>query len=68
MKQIEIEKSPRALGKKQLLAHMKGVKLTAKGRILAKCFECMCGYADGKRSCKEKDCSLYPLMPYKDIA
>jgi hypothetical protein len=66
MKQFDVEKSPLAIGKKKLLSYLKGGKLTAKASIEAKCYECMCGYADGKRSCKITDCPLYPRMPYKE--
>jgi len=41
-----------------------GGKLTPKQMILAKCYECMGNYADGKIDCVLTDCSLYPMMPY----
>lgn len=65
--QLDIEQSPLAQGKKELLKHLKRQRLTQRQAILAKCFECMAGYADGKRSCKMQDCSLWPFMPYKAI-
>ncbi len=65
MNQSDIKKSPLAQGKKELLKHMK--RLTQRQAILGRCFDCMVGYVDGKRSCKMPDCSLYPFMPYRDI-
>ncbi len=67
MKQFDIEASPKARGKAELLKHMAGKRLTQRGQIIAKCYECMCGYADGKRSCKMPDCPLYPSMPYREV-
>jgi len=33
--------------------------------ILAKCYECMAYYGDGKIDCKIPLCPLYPLMPFR---
>ena len=33
--------------------------------ILAKCYDCMGGYADGRRNCGVNSCPLYKWMPYK---
>ena len=68
MEKVDIESSRKALGRKELLKHLDGKRLTQRQQIIAKCFECCCGYADGKRSCKMPDCPLYPLMPYQQVS
>ena len=56
----------RAVGRKESLKYQKGEKLSYKEAALAKCYECMNQYIDGKIDCKIRRCSLYPIMPYKD--
>ena len=56
----------KALGRKELLRHLKGEKLTQKESIFGKCYECCGGYLDGKYSCEMTECPLFPGMPYKD--
>ena len=53
-----------AKGNKELIKYLNGGKLSPKQMILAKCFECMGNYADGKVDCALNDCPLYPMMPY----
>jgi hypothetical protein len=55
-----------AKGRQELIKHLKGQRLTFRQSILAKCYDCMGYYADGKMDCIVKDCPLYPFMPYKD--
>jgi len=55
----------KARGSKELKKYFAGGRLTQRQMILAKCYECMGGYADGKVDCGIKDCPLYPLMPYR---
>jgi hypothetical protein len=55
----------KAQGGKELKAHHEEKRLTNRQRILAKCYECQGGYADGKGDCGIARCPLYPLMPYK---
>ena len=52
------------VGQRHLLAHMEGKRLSFKQAILAKCYECMNGFIDGKADCRIHDCPLYPWMPY----
>lgn len=52
-------------GRKELIAHLEGNRLSASQASLAKCFECMCGYADGAQDCRIPDCPNYPRMPYR---
>jgi len=54
-----------AVGKKELLKHLSGEKITLAQMIKAKCYECMGNYADGKNDCEIKDCPLYSRMPYR---
>lgn len=61
---MEIKKI-KAQGRKELERHLMGEKLTRKEAILAKCYECMNSYQDGKKDCEIKDCPLYPMMPYR---
>jgi hypothetical protein len=67
MNKIEsIEKfGKEAQGRKELVNHLEGGRLTARQMILSKCFECMGFYADGKVDCEMSDCPCYPLMPYR---
>ena len=54
-----------AIGKKELEAHLRGEKLTYRQQVLAMCYGCMCGYADGRRDCCITDCPNYSSMPYR---
>ena len=54
-------------GKTQYLRYLNGERLTAREAILACCFECTCGYMDGKADCEYYECPLYPYMPYRKI-
>jgi hypothetical protein len=42
-----------------------GSKITRKEAMLAKCYECMGEYEDGKRDCQGVSCPLYFYYPYK---
>ncbi len=55
----------KAQGRGELVKHIAGERLTHRQMILAKCYECMGGYADGKRDCKIPKCPLYPRMPFR---
>ena len=55
----------KAKGRKELRKYLIGEKITYKQAVLAKCYECMCGYTDGKISCEIQNCPLYKFMPYK---
>lgn len=56
----------KARGRKELIKHLKGGRLTLKAAVLAKCFDCMGGYQGGKIDCKMPDCSLYAWMSYRE--
>jgi hypothetical protein len=53
-------------GKKELIKHLSGERLTSRQMIIAKCYDCMGFYSDGRGAdCEMPDCSLYPVMPYR---
>jgi hypothetical protein len=54
----------KALGVRQLKNYLAGKPLTNREAIIAKCADCMNGFADGKIDCEIPECPLYPLMPY----
>ena len=45
--------------------HLAGKRLTRDQAIVAKCCDCMGGFADGRVDCEIPTCSLYPFMPYR---
>ena len=57
-----------AQGKRQLKEHLHGKKQTRKNAMLAKCYECMGYYADGKSDCEMQECPMYPYNPYAERA
>lgn len=57
----------KARGRNELIKHISGERLTQRQAILAKCFDCMGGYSDGKYNCGITDCPLYQFMPYREI-
>jgi hypothetical protein len=54
-----------AQGQLELEKHLKGERLTQRRAILAKCYDCMGAYRDGKVDCRITKCPLYPFMPYR---
>ena len=54
----------KAQGKKELMKYLYGERTTQRGMILAKCYDCMGFYSDGRVDCLMPTCPLYPLMPY----
>lgn len=57
----------KAKGKNELAKYLRGERLTRKQALLARCYDCMGGYTDGKYSCKIVNCPLYPFMPYREV-
>lgn len=55
-----------AQGKNELLKHLKGEKLTLRQATLARCYDCMGFYSDGKQDCKMPKCPLHPFMAYNE--
>lgn len=54
----------KAKGRKELFKHLNHETNTMKQAIAGKCYDCMGYYADGTGDCQNKQCSLYPFMPY----
>jgi hypothetical protein len=50
-------------GRREMLKHLRGQKIGLKAAVLAKCYECMGYYADGRSDCKCLNCPLYPFNP-----
>ena len=65
MKLDDVSTWPLARGKKELVKHLKGERITVGQAILAGCYSCMCGYTDGKKDCETSSCPNHPFMPYR---
>ena len=52
-------------GQKEYEKFKRGEKLSYKGCVLAKCYECMGFYSDGKQDCQGISCPLYQFYPYR---
>ena len=57
----------KARGRNELILHLQNEKLKRGQAILAKCYDCMGFYADGKVDCQVHRCPLYGYMPYRDM-
>ena len=55
-----------AKGRKELLRHLEGGKLTLRQAVAAQCYSCTGYYADGKFDCGLLSCPLHAFMPYKN--
>jgi len=64
--EMMLRRGIRAKGRKELAAHLEGIRLTQRQAIQAKCYECMGAYSDGRVFCKIPKCPLSPFMPYRD--
>lgn len=53
-------------GKKELLAYLSGKRLTPRQTVIAKCYECMGFFADGRADCSIPDCPCYAFMPFRE--
>jgi hypothetical protein len=63
----QVEKRGRyGKGRSELLKHLDSEPITMRQAILAKCYDCMGYYCDGKIDCRLPACSLYPFMPYRE--
>jgi hypothetical protein len=49
-------------GKKELIKHLEGGRLTLKQAVNAHCYDCMGYFADGRQDCKMLKCPCYPFM------
>lgn len=53
-----------ARGKKELIKHLEGGRLTLKQAILAKCYDCLGYMVDGRQDCKMPSCPCYSFMTF----
>ena len=58
----DVENGVKFYGKRQLLKYLQTGKVSLAEAVLAKCYECMCGFEDGCVDCEIPDCPLYPFM------
>lgn len=65
MKFADVETWGNFRGKQELLKHLRGEPLTLKEALLANCYNCNAGYADGRIDCKNPSCPCYGHMPYR---
>lgn len=59
-----IKRGKSKIGKKDLLAHLAGEKLSQRHAIYAYCYDCSAYYGNPEDDCKNEMCPLYPYMPY----
>jgi hypothetical protein len=56
----------KSIGQKEITKHLSGERLTIKQMAIAKCYDCMGFYSDGRgQDCELGCCPLYPIMPYR---
>jgi hypothetical protein len=55
-----------ARGKKHLLRHLDGQKLSRKAAMESHCYQCMGYFIDGRADCGIPTCSLFDYRPFKD--
>jgi len=55
-----------AQGRKELIKHLNDERITVRQAVLAKCYDCMGYYSDGKIDCKLPECPNYMYMPYRE--
>jgi len=60
------KKGPKAKGKKEYVAFLKGKELTPMQAILANCYECTGYYIDNRKDCKSDYCPFHPFMYYRE--
>ena len=53
-----------AQGRRELVKFLEGKKISRKEAMIAFCYECQGYYKDGRISCENTDCPMYPYMPY----
>ena len=51
-------------GKAELIKYLEGKLLTARQTVLARCYDCMGYFVDGRQDCDCPLCPSYPFMAY----
>ena len=54
----------KALGKKELIKYLEKKRITPMEAIIAKCYDCMGYFIDGRNDCKAMNCPLHCFMQY----
>ena len=62
---IEARRGAASQGKTAFIKFITGKPIARKEAALAKCFECMGYFQDGRIDCQGYDCPLYLFYPYK---
>ena len=61
----EIERSGKmAAGRKDLINHLSGKRITQRQAIQATCYECQGYCSDGREDCDKSECPLYPFSQF----
>jgi hypothetical protein len=61
----EIERSGKmAAGRKDLINHLSGKRITQRQAIQATCYECQGYCSDGREDCEKSECPLYPFSQF----
>lgn len=56
----------KARGKKELIAHLKGEKISRSGGMRAACYQCMGYFVDGRQDCGIETCPMFAWRPFKE--
>ena len=51
-------------GKRELVKFLESKPVSRKEAMLAFCYECQGYYRDGRITCENVNCPMYPFMPY----
>jgi hypothetical protein len=63
---LDIEKNGKlAQGKTEYLRYLRGEKLSRKEAMLARCYDCMGYFVDGRADCVTFSCPMYPFMIFR---
>lgn len=53
-------------GKTEYLKYLRGGKLTRKEAMLARCYDCMGYFVDGRADCMTPSCPMYSFMIFRN--
>jgi len=59
----DAENGKHVSGRRELIKHLKGERISRGEALRAKCYECNGGYPDGAFDCEIEGCPLYPFNP-----
>lgn len=61
---LGVQRADRASGREALIRHLNGLHNTPLHAIAAHCYDCTGFYRQGRESCEQPLCPLFPYMPY----